>query len=192
MNLDLDTSWIEKEEKLFSVESNYIQSPMNSINCYFIYIGSDLSIQKIIKEEEVLTLLNMNDYGISNERILQIIQSKRFLNNGIKYKMISLLKYHVDLSPDKIRDYCYNDIPSDFFKEISFLNNIVIESSIFIFHSINSLYFLFKQDDSFIKPMRSILKTESSLKSTKKVRIMDGFSDLQQNGKRRHTRKCVV
>jgi hypothetical protein len=179
---DLDTSWIETEEKLYSTEMNLSKTPMESILCYFIYVGADLSIQKIIKDSESIVSLDNLQQGITSNRILQIIQTRRFLGNGLKYKVMSLLKYFVDLEPNSLQDYCYGehsyDVSKGFFREISFLEDIVIQPSIFLFHSLNSLYFLFKEYDTTKKNVKPILKTDSnggdiSSRITKKVRISD-------------------
>ena len=176
-NVDLDISWIAKEEQLYSAELNFQKKPMDSIMCYFIYVGSDLSIQKIVKNKEILVGLNKNEnreMGIHSDRILQMIQTYRILGNGLKYKILSLSKYIVDLEHDDLYRYLYGDISRNFFKEVSFLEKISIEPCLPIFHSLNSLYFIFKEDTMVKKSVKSILKIErSGPKTTKKVRIFD-------------------
>lgn len=202
---DLDTSWIEKEEKLYSAETNLYKEPMDSILCYFIYVGKDSSIQKIIKRNETLSILNENgENGIHSDRILQMIQTSRILSNGLKYKITSLSRFLVDLEHDSLYDYAYNDNENNhymsrgFFKELSFLEKIVIEPSLSIFHALSSLYFIFKEDAMVKKSIKSILKIEGSSeniknsRSTKKVRIFeekdsDAVTSLQN--KVRKTRK---
>ena len=193
LDLDLDTSWIEKEEKRFSLDLNYKKSPMDSISCVFIYIDRNHSIQKIIKKNECLTPENR----ILNSRFLQLIEENRHLNNGMKYKIFSILKYIVDLEPEVIQEFTFGkDIVLDnCLKEISMFNNILIDPSIFIFHPLNSLYFFLKEDIMVIQPIKSILKTGSS-RSTKKVRIMDDSSNkpiesVVSISKKRGTRKNI-
>ena len=169
LDLYLDTSWIEKEEKRFSIDLNYKKSPMDSISCIFIYIDRNHSIQKIIKKIETLTSENC----ILNSRLLQLIQENRHLNNGMKYKIFSILKYVIDLEHESIKEFIYEKdfVLHDCLKEISMFNDILIEPSIFIFHPLNSLYFFLKEDNMVIQPMKSILKTGPS-RSTKKVTIL--------------------
>jgi hypothetical protein len=197
MDLDLDTSWIEKEEKRFSIEMNYKKSFMDSISCFFIYIDQNLSIHKILKDEELLFSIDSN-IGISNSRLLQIIQDHRYLDNGMKYKFMNLLKYNIDIDVERINEFTYgeSDISYNFLKEVSIFTDILIEPSIFVFHPLNSLYFLFKEDIMVIKPIKSILKKGSdSNKSTKKVRIIEDSSNKSIKTrdslvtKRKNTRK---
>lgn len=172
---DLDTSWVNKEETLYSLQTNYYKTHMESVLCYLIYVGNDLSIQKIAKHKEPLEILNENgENGIHYERLLQLIQRHRILGNGLKYKIWSLSKYNVDLEHNVLCHYINKKTSHVFFKEISFLEKIVIEPSLPIFHSLNSLYFIFKEDVMVKKSVKSILKIESpSLisRTTKKVKI---------------------
>jgi len=184
-NGDLDISWIEKEEKKYSVESNLYKTHMDSILCYFIYIDTDLSIQKIAKHYEHLVPLNENgEFGIHNDRILQIIQSYRILSNGLKYKLMSISKYLVNLDHSLVYDYAHgeNIMVDTFFKELSILEKLFIEPSLPIFHSLNSLYFIFKEDVMVKNSVKSILKIESiRSRTTKKVRILDEDDENEKN-----------
>ena len=178
--LDLDTSWIEKEEKRFSIELNNQKTPMDSISCVFVYMDEHLSIQKVVKDDEKLVSID-SGVGIYNSRILQIIQQRRHLINGIKYKNFSIFKYVVDLDVESINEFTYTDTDTivDWYKEVSLFNDVLIEPSIFIFHPLNSLYFFFKQDIMVIQSIKSILRINNSdnenkkfeIRSTKKLRI---------------------
>lgn len=189
MELDLDTSWIEKEEKRFSLELNHLKTSMDSISCYFIYIDENLSIQKVIKENECLNSIDSN-VGILNSRIIQIVEDRRHLNNGMKYKLMSLIKYVIDLDVENINEFAYGEegvMSNDFLKEISMFNDVIIESSLFIFHPLNSLYFFLKEDHMVIKPIKSILRSSDDSnhsRYSKKVRII-GHSFFKSKGTRK-------
>ena len=178
--MDLDTSWILEEElKYYSLLD---KEPMQNINCYFIYIGSDNNIQKVNKSSEKIVYLcesNNSKKGILNNRILQIIQNKKFLDNGNRYKLINLMKFFIDIDPKQLIEFSsisfdLSSINFQFFKEVNIFGNINIDPSIFIFHSINSLYFFFKEDEMLVKPIRSILKNKNeNSRTTKKVKIYE-------------------
>jgi hypothetical protein len=60
-----------------------------------------------------------------------------------------------------------------FFRVLPMYDEIVVPSSLFIFHSINALYFVFKERPSKpLLPLKSILKTrkgyETAVRKTKK------------------------
>ena len=177
--MNLDTSWIEKEEKINSIQQHYVRELPEKINLYYVYIDEQDSIQNVEKETEVLV-----NSKISKERLLQIIQTKRMvssINGGTrKYKLFDILTYQIHLDPEKIFFFSKTENLSEiteysqsFFRSVPLFDEITIVPSIFIFHEINCIYFLFKYCVS--PPLRSILKTDSSIKKenrvTKKVRI---------------------
>jgi hypothetical protein len=175
MDSELDCSWIINEENRYN-NMNYREN-MNSIRCYFIYIGSNSNILKIIKETENLVDIN-NSKGIHNDRLLHIIQNKRILDSGQRFKISNLVKFVVDIEPQNLdsfscmREYELKDL--GFLKEVNIFGNVIIEPSIFCFHSLSSLYFFFKEDEMLVKPIRSILKNKKdNSRTTKKVRIYE-------------------
>jgi hypothetical protein len=187
-SFDLDSSWIEEEESRYNTIKE--REKLDSICCYFIYIGTDSSILKVIKEDEVLSEFGLDSdsdkkKGIQNNRLLHIIQNKRLLDSGQRFKISNVLKYVVDIDPGGLSLFSSLDkddlIDSGFLKEVNIFGDIVIESSIFCFHSIASLYFFFREDGMIMKPVRSILKpkndnssgSKSSTRATKKVRILE-------------------
>ena len=161
---DLDTSWIETAE----FQDNYEREPMKEIGLFFIYIHLDGSIEKIAKEYETID----DNMGLSKERILRLIQSKRHCI-GKKYRLIDLLSFYVTLEPGQLSDFVNSEDRADFLNSLPIFDEVLLEPSIFIFHDLNGLFFFFKEVESF--PTKSILKNGDSgnenKRTTKKVRI---------------------
>lgn len=188
-SFDLDSSWIEEEESRYNSVKD--RENMVSICCYFIYIGADSSILKVIKEDENLSELGLDSdnhkkKGIQNNRLLYIIQNKKLLDSGQRFKISNLLKYIVDIEPENMSEFIGLDDSmlrdSGFLKEVNIFGDITIESSIFCFHSLSSLYFFFREDEMIMKPVRSILKVHNSdSRTTKKVRILEEINDNSDN-----------
>jgi len=158
---ELDTEWITEED------FRYIRENVNleSISCYFVYIGLDKTICKVVKDSEILSSFN-GKVGILNTRLLYLIQNKRYLENGHRYKMENLVKYVIK----------GEECDGVFLKEINFLDNIVIEPSPSIFHSLAGIYFFLREDPFILQPIKSILKSNNIGRSTKKVRILEELS----------------
>lgn len=202
---DLDMSWIEEEERLQNIQTNYSREPMESIKTYFIYINKNQYIDKILCELQELEV-KPDESGslINKETILKLIQTKKITTPFSKYKLSDILLYNIDLEPEHIQDYSKTNIEDignkDLLKKIPIFDEVNIAPSIFIFHGINSLYFIFQEVEiEKVKPSRhslkSILKLESSPKnspSTKKVRIRDDsieYADTQRTKRRIKTKK---
>lgn len=202
---DLDMSWIHEEERIQNMESNYYREPMEIINAYFIYINQNHYIDKILCERFDLEK-NSDSTGslLKKETLLQIIQTKKIKTLHSKYKLLDILKYHVDLEPEHIQAYSKNgeldvDIKnSKFFTPIGIFDEVLFSPSIFIFHSINGLYFFFQEVEVEKtkqipkKSLKSILKTEiREPTKTKRVKISMNQIEYSDQYKSRHhkTRK---
>jgi hypothetical protein len=185
---DLDISWIKEQEKLQQINENYFKEPMETIDMFFIYINTNDYIEKIVYGEHKLNVISNNSI-IPNQDVIQLIENNKYLANN-KYKILDILLYNVSLQPENIQSYSQNenvlDTSSKFLEPLSIINDFVIPPSIFIFHKINSLFFIFKQLEKINIPLpKPILKSyvsnininnetnKSIHKSTKKVRIMD-------------------
>jgi len=189
---DLDTSWIEKEEKMFSIHQNYLREPLKEIDMFYIYMDCNNAIVKVENEVEVLDDL----CTITKERVLQLIQTKRHLAHGIsekKYKLVDILSFQVPLEPDKLQPFSelqdVENISNSFFKNVDMFDEIVISPSIFIFHDLISLFFFFIETDNGLK---SILRSDGSgsARVTKKVRISDEYIENKRKSMKRFMRKA--
>jgi hypothetical protein len=202
---DLDISWIQEQERIQNIQSNYYREPMESINTYFIYINQNQYIDKILCEK--YDLYTNNGCSLLNkETLLQIIQNKKIKTNYSKYKLIDILQYHVELEPEHIQTFVNNREPEEssqnILKNISFFDEIKFSPSIFIFHGINCLYFVFQEVEiikqNARKSYKSILKDnnrEPNKKGTKKVKISTDTIEYSDNYNRNihknKTRKTI-
>ena len=50
-DIHLDTSWLQKEERLQTVQNNLYRESMDSINGIFMYINQNNYIDKIVREK---------------------------------------------------------------------------------------------------------------------------------------------
>ena len=183
-SLDLDISWIEKHERMNNIHTNYQREPMDSVKMCYIYVNLYSEIEKVIYENENLGQIDSsNNRIISKERVLQIVQNKKMLNDTLKYTIDTILVYNVSIEPENIQKYVNSENVLPFLKVFPIIDEILIHPSIFIFHEINCI---FKQID--VKPIpKSILKTGGNGiktggngiktggngKKTKRVRIQD-------------------
>lgn len=175
----LDTSWIQEEERIQNIESLYSREPMPAISLYFIYINQNQYIEKVVSENHEFP---ENSAVLSKETLLRIIHHRKISTPCSKYKLIDILTFHVPLEPEHIQYYAKqedrDDISKDFFKVLPIVDEIRVDPSIFIFHSINSIFFIFEEapKTSHKHTLKSILKSTESRehvlhKTTKKVRI---------------------
>uniref|UniRef100_A0A6C0JJD7 Uncharacterized protein n=1 Tax=viral metagenome TaxID=1070528 RepID=A0A6C0JJD7_9ZZZZ len=197
---DLDISWIEEQERIQNIQASYSREPIESITTYFIYINRNQYIDKIYCENQILQIKqDKSGSFISQETVLKIIQSKKKTTVFSKYKLIDILLYNVDLDPERIQDYSNDTFENNStLKPVPIFDEIFITPSIFIFHSINSLYFVFQEVEiekvhNNRRSLKSILKLHKIPTITKKVRIQDDSIEYSSNYRNRikKTRKNI-
>ena len=202
---NLDVSWIAEQQRIQNIETNYCREPVTDIQIYSLYINKNSYIEKITRKKHDIV-----DNILTRDVVLGIIQNNKRMASK-KYKLMDVLVYNVDLEPQHIQTYSQtNDIPASsksFFKVLPIVDEIHIPHSIFIFHSLSSVFFMYKEVDtgSHNHTIKSILKPSSSSSSsvpvdpkpshTRKVRIsMDvQHSDFvpHRSHKPKKTRKNV-
>ena len=204
-NDDLDMSWLNEQERIQNIQSNYYREPMETVNTYFIYINQNQYIDKILCEKYDLEVVS-NGSLLNKEALLKIIQNKKINTLNTRYKLIDILQYHVELEPEHIQTYCKNGEPSspNILKNRSDFDEIVFSPSIFIFHGVNCLYFIFQEVETIStknrKSLKSILKTDSkndnrepsnkgTNKATKKVKISTDTIEYSVNFKNKNKNK---
>ena len=206
----LDTSWMHRETQIQNIQNNYSREPMEAIHGIFIYINQNNYIEKIMRE---MITLSEGEPGtgshITPDMLLKIIQTKKLRTPVSKYKFTSLFTHVIDIDPDKIQSFSKtneHDIAgASFFKEVPITAGVHIPASIFIFHSINSVYFFFQEVlvakhnhtiKSILKPTIKVDNGEPVVKSacnvTKKVRIFDKQEEnreFKKQAQKRGTRR---
>ena len=214
---DLDTSWIDDLDKLNNIHYSYFREPMKHIDFFILLVDSNGSIVNIKKENHRFSTIDKN-CTFTNSFIIQFIEriKNTYSKGKMRYKLNDVLLYNIDVEPEHIQHYVSNEnlleLGAKKLQSLSIIQDVVVPPSIFIFHKINSLFFIFKQVEEVIKteedikldltpppimvqvPPKSILKTKSDGKSnglakaTKKVRIYDKKTDLKHKA---NTRKNI-
>jgi hypothetical protein len=163
-------SWIEKEEKLLTIQQNYKREVADSIKCYFLYMNRNLYIEQITTDD-----ISVIDGKISKERVLRLIQEKRFQKTNFKYTFKDAWMFLVDLEPSQVQAFSQSEVTARFITALPLLEDIVVSPSIFIFHDMNAVYFLFEEvpAETCIPP-KPVLRKDNKIdrhknKITKKV-----------------------
>lgn len=174
---ELDISWLTEQNKILSIQNKYQREPVENINVYSIFINKNNYIERInhskMNTRAIKQHNNENNNhisGIPQEEVLKIIQDGKHMNFGTlsKYKFNEVLTFFIDLEPNNVHLFSQNtpSEPSSFFNITKQISDIVIPDSIYIFHEINSIYFIFNEDvenlGSHRTTVKSILKTSNN------------------------------
>ena len=140
---DLDLSWIQEFEKIDNEYKNYYTEELSFIKIHSIYVNNNNDIDKI-REEKIL----LKTHGIlQKEELLSIIKHNSF-SNQIKYSLLSILKFNINLEPIHLKTFIKNKnakIGEQFLQSVTNLDSIKFDKSITMFHDINEILFIFHQ-----------------------------------------------
>jgi hypothetical protein len=164
-DLDLDISWLEDVKKLTNITDIYKNEHQDNIQIYFIYINIHSTIEHVFKETYNLKTNIDNKQIITRECLLQIIQQKKICQNK-RYKLFDILKFVFNLESDRLQFFS-SDV--SFIKKVNIIDEVIIEPSIFLFHKLNSLFFIYKETPPFNKSSLKILENKTPIKKTKKA-----------------------
>jgi hypothetical protein len=166
----VDISWMNDH-----VEHLEGKTAINEINVKIMYISCDNSL--IHTETENCILEYENEYSIfPRDKFLLLIQTKKKRGNK-KYRLSELLLYNVELEPENLQNYSKTKQSNTYLKILSIMDDIRIPPSIVIFHTINTLYFIFQEIIELpnTKPILKIQGTTTGCirRKTKKVEFND-------------------
>lgn len=140
---DLDLSWIHEFEKIDNEYKIYYTEELSFIRIHSVYVNNNNEIEKI-REEKIL----LKTPGIlQKEELLSIIKHNSF-SNEIKYSLLSILKFNINLEPINLKTFLRNKNPAigaPFLQSIQHLDSIKFEKSITMFHDINEILIIFHQ-----------------------------------------------
>jgi hypothetical protein len=153
---DLDTSWIQDFDKIDNEYKMYYTEELSFIKLHIIYVNISHEIEKI-KEEKILL---KNPGMVQKEELLGIIKNNTFLNK-IKYSLLSILKFNINLEPNHLKTFLKNknkSIGETFLQSIKYLDCIKFDKSITMFHDINDIFIIFHKKNKNTDLVNSDLK----------------------------------
>ena len=185
--LELDTSWITNYENNDN-ESDYnmfYKEDISVINLMVIYVNIKSEIIKI--KEELLPLKSPNI--LIREQLLELIKNNNILQNT-KYSLFSLLVYNITLDPEDLYIFFKSKQGQtkgqtqgqtkgqtqgqEYFQSIHNIDTIHFKPSISIFHDINQLTFIFREDN---QNQKSNHNNTNTCNSTKKIYINHNYNN---------------
>jgi hypothetical protein len=164
---ELDTSWIVEQKKILTIEKSHPRESIKEITFQFFYTDLSNSLVKTISEQY---LFRDNNSVIPKEDLEKIIDAKKMLNHT-NYILTEYATYIVDLEPENIQSYAKTESQINFMSPAKTdLADIICSPSIFIFHSLNTVFMFFKEIvmQPAITTIQSILKKSHSQQLTKK------------------------
>lgn len=114
---------------------------LKDINIYLTYINSENEIEIISRKK--LYIENKQNTITRNQLVDTIKNSQR--RNSIPYKLISVMVYNINVTPETLSDYI--EKPEDFVSlfALSRIDSFELQSTISMLKEFNAMYFLFSE-----------------------------------------------
>ena len=159
----IDQEYIKEFEELEKDYDKFYNEDVKKIKLIYIYINNDNEVYNIKYENEMI-----KNNCLTNERLLYLIKNNQY-NLFNKHKLVSLLKFNIDLEHVELKNFILNESKSNYLTSLKILDTIHFNKCIRTFHDLNSIIFIFTN------------KSESKLNTTKRINIKLSSSKTRRN-----------
>lgn len=180
----MDTDWIHHEQRLSIIDQKCLPEPLPYITLEFIYINKQSEVVNTATEK-----LSFSSSSLSKELLISIIHAhkKRDRKN---YVLKDTLLFHIPIQPEILPSFLEETFNTSIFtKTFPIIDDIVLPPSIFIFHPISTLFFIYCEQ------LKSALKSDHRHQQsiTKRVRIkLPPPPNTLVDSSARHTRRVIL
>lgn len=163
--MELDNKWIENYEIKELDYNDFYKDDVKYIKIYSLYINKSLILENINEENFILE----NNNVLKKHELISIINKYKNDKKENKIKLLSILKYNINLDSDNVFEYLKQETENNLFLEsVKSIDNINFDPSISMFEDLNSLFFIFVETNNIEKSQTKRIFLHSNQKKTKK------------------------
>ena len=164
---ELDVDWATDFENKERDYNTLYQDKVTKINIYSLYVNMNCVLDKVKQDKYDLETPNC----LTKSEILAILKNKK-RDDGLNYKLISLLKYNIDLKPIEVKKYIYSSENFGFLDNISELQDVYFYDTITMFDNLNSIFFIYYEINKKLNnnKTKKIYITPQNSKSSRKTK----------------------
>ena len=136
----IDEEWItqiEQEEKEYN---SFYKEENETVELVYIYINKENKIYYVKKDMAVL-----ENKTLDKTKLLFLLKNNKKYNNK-QHKLISILQYNIDLSPQELSLYLKNEDNFNFLSIKSNLTDLKWDDTINLFKDMNSLHIIYYEE----------------------------------------------
>ena len=170
---ELEVDWIDEFEEQEHIYEKFYPDKVKSIKIFCLYVNKDCVLDKVKESGYEL----QNDNILRKLELVKIIREKK-LDDGVKYKLISLIKHNVDLKPEEIKGYIMNKKDYLFIDKLRELRDINFYDTIGMFEDLNSIFLIYYEFNEKLKQNKTKKivfnhNKHSGHRKTKRKRLKD-------------------
>lgn len=141
---ELDESWIKDFEENDKNYEIFYSDNIYYVKLHCIYIDKLSNIENV-KQGKIF--LNEQNF-LSREEMLGLLKKYSY-QNDIKYSVMSILKYNIDIEPLDIKNFLNTKNINDysFLTPIKNIDSVPFNKTISMFHDLNNIFIIFYEKD---------------------------------------------
>ena len=143
---ELDDNWIKEFENQEKVYDQFYPNKVDKIKIYSLYVNKECVLDKVKEINYNLDIPNV----LKKLDLLRIIKEKK-QDEGINYKLISLIKYNVDLKPNEVKKYILEQNEYRFIDYLRELKDIHFYDTVDMFEDLNSIFLVYYEFNEKLK-----------------------------------------
>jgi len=143
MDDDIDDSWIKEFKEREDIYNDFYKEETSNIKLYFLYVNTSNTLESVKSDTLIL-----EEKGIVTKDQLVSIIKRNQRSNSIRYRLLSLIKFNIDVEPNDMLTFIQEDDKSgdSFTTSEKYLNDIKFNDTICMLQDLNSLFFVFYED----------------------------------------------
>jgi len=140
---------------------NFYKEEISSIRLFFLYVNSSNTLESIKSDSLILEKEGI----VTKEQLVSLIKRNQH-NNTVKYRLLSLMKFNVDIEPSDVLTFIEgpDGDNNNFTTSEKYLEDIKFQDTICMLQDLNSLFFVFHEN-----------KHTRSQSTTKKIVLHSGM-----------------
>jgi hypothetical protein len=163
----MDISWIQNYEHEDEHYSKFYPENIKEIKINIMYVNKKRELEKI--NEKVIYLNTENK--IKREQLVRIIKENERMDK-IKYKLVSIVIYNIDLKHADLKNYMNGPNKYDFITSLRNIEDYELRPTINCFQEVNNIYIIFNEPS--VEELKSALSSgnnDNKNSTTKRVRF---------------------
>ena len=185
---NIDNEWINDYKQKEKEYEDFYKEDVEQIKLFYLYTSSS-NVLEFIKKDFIM----LNEGGILKKDIIISLIKNNQVYNKIKYKLLSLVRFNIDIDPDEICDFSdYSDIEhsSRFITSEKYLNDIKYSNTISIFQDLNCLYLIFYEEKTAPAQAQASAQAQAQApasaqaqnnNTTKKIKFINNINNINNN-----------
>jgi hypothetical protein len=142
---EIDNKWLKEIKDNEKDYNDFYKEKPTSIKIYHLYVSRENQVDFSKTETYLLNTTNGKNATLHKDTLISIIKKNSFSNN-IQYKLLSLLKFNLDIDPEDVISLAiHKKDGSEYLSSESVLRDIVFNDTVCIFQDINSLFMVYHE-----------------------------------------------